>query len=672
MYGGTNMKAFSISIKGRVKNFSLPKNQPLVPLFEAIVNSIHSIEERRNSDSTFNNGTVTIYIERDDTQTTLDSFLSPVKNFRVVDNGIGFNEANIESFLMSDSTYKEKIGGKGVGRFSWLLAFEKAEIDSIYKDNDDLLERSFSFHIDSDGIDDRLEDYNGDYTDNTTCVYLKNYKSNYQENVPKNTKTIAMRIIEHCLIYFISDHCPNIVIFDEMGDGRLDLNKMFNDSIKTDKNISTFSINDEKFDILHVKMEDKSINGNKLYLCANSRVVAEKDLDKYIVDLDRTIYDNHGFYYIGVVSSKYFDSNVDMNRLSFNIPETGDSSTDISVEQIISKTKEEVEEYLEEFLVPIADKKQEKIKHYVIKKAPEFRHLLKYMPDDIKQIKPNLSEEKLDDELHQIKRKFDKQIKSENEKILEKLKTGAMEFSEYEQAFQSQINKVSDANGAVLAEYVAHRKVIIDLLELGIKRKDDGKFNKESFMHTIFYPMRATSDDVDYNSHNLWLIDERLAYSNYICSDKPFDNCENKERADILMLDSPVAVAETSNDGHPFNSITIFELKRPMRDDYSRQENPINQMYDYIDKIQNGKIKDINGRKINVDKSTTYYLYAICDVTDSLIKVLKQNSFKRTADGMGYYFYNDEYPAYIEVLPYDKIIDSAKQRNKILFDKLGI
>ena len=138
------------------------------------------------------------------------------------------------------------------------------------------------------------------------------------------------------------------------------------------------------------------------------------------------------------------------------------------------------------------------------------------------------------------------------------------------------------------------------------------------------------------------------------------------------MLDSPVAVAETSNDGHPFNSITIFELKRPMRDDYSRQENPINQMYDYIDKIQNGKIKDINGRKINVDKSTTYYLYAICDVTDSLIKVLKQNSFKRTADGMGYYFYNDEYPAYIEVLPYDKIIDSAKQRNKILFDKLGI
>ena len=32
------MRPFSINIRGRVKNFNLPKNQPLVPLFEAIVN----------------------------------------------------------------------------------------------------------------------------------------------------------------------------------------------------------------------------------------------------------------------------------------------------------------------------------------------------------------------------------------------------------------------------------------------------------------------------------------------------------------------------------------------------------------------------------------------------------------------------------------------------------
>ena len=47
------MRGFSISLKGRLKNFNLPKNQPLIPLYEAIVNSIHAIEEREKAEDTF-------------------------------------------------------------------------------------------------------------------------------------------------------------------------------------------------------------------------------------------------------------------------------------------------------------------------------------------------------------------------------------------------------------------------------------------------------------------------------------------------------------------------------------------------------------------------------------------------------------------------------------------
>lgn len=43
------MRGFSVNIKGRVKNYPLPKNQPLFPLYEAVVNSFHAIEERRTS-----------------------------------------------------------------------------------------------------------------------------------------------------------------------------------------------------------------------------------------------------------------------------------------------------------------------------------------------------------------------------------------------------------------------------------------------------------------------------------------------------------------------------------------------------------------------------------------------------------------------------------------------
>lgn len=42
-------RLFSSNLRGKVRNFSLPKNRPLVPLYEAIVNSINAIDERRKN-----------------------------------------------------------------------------------------------------------------------------------------------------------------------------------------------------------------------------------------------------------------------------------------------------------------------------------------------------------------------------------------------------------------------------------------------------------------------------------------------------------------------------------------------------------------------------------------------------------------------------------------------
>lgn len=57
--------------------------------------------------------------------------------------------------MESDSTYKAKIGGKGVGRFPWLKAFEKVEIQSVYKEyNDKFLQWSFCFRKYSKEISD--------------------------------------------------------------------------------------------------------------------------------------------------------------------------------------------------------------------------------------------------------------------------------------------------------------------------------------------------------------------------------------------------------------------------------------------------------------------------------------------------------------------------------------
>jgi hypothetical protein len=666
------MKRFSINLTGRIKNFNLPKNKPLLPLFEAIVNSIHSIEERKQNDQSFDNGIITIKTVRDNQMflPTMEESLQEIVGFIIEDNGMGFNERNLNSFMESDSTYKADKGGKGVGRFSWLKAFEKASVDSVYLDDGEFVKRCFEFSATDSEIDDSLVDCK-EAIDNLTTVSLENYKSDYRLNLPKNGETIANKIIQHCLVYFLSKDCPKIY-FDDNGE-RFFLNKIFNETIKTDENEQKFSINGKEFTLLNVKMEEASLNGSKLFLCANNRVVDEKELDKSIVDLDKQIFEKHQFYYVGILTSEYLDNNVDMNRLSFNIPDKGaDLIYDVSLEQLMDISCNKIEEYLKDYLDPIKEEKQQRIRKYVTDEAPQFRHLLKYMPEEIGKIKPNLSDDKLDDELHQIKRKFDKNVKSDNKKLLEKIERGFDSDYEYKQLFEKQVCKISEANKAELANYVAHRKIIISLLENGIRKTNSNKFNLESYVHNLIYPMRTTSDEIDYENHNLWLIDEKLAYCSFISSDIPFNNDNKEERTDIMILDNPIAVSDDENDGSEFDTIVLFELKRPMRDDYSLSENPVTQLYDYVEKIKSGKAKDKYGRIIKVGNGTKFYLYAVCDITASLEKTIRFNNFKHTPDNMGYYLFNDTYNAYIEILSFNKIIKDSKKRNRILFDKLGI
>ena len=56
--------------------------------------------------------------------------------------------------------------------------------------------------------------------------------------------------------------------------------------------------------MLHIKVEDSSLGASKLYLFANDRMVQEKDIEKEIVDLDKNLYRDKGFYYVGILSGQ--------------------------------------------------------------------------------------------------------------------------------------------------------------------------------------------------------------------------------------------------------------------------------------------------------------------------------------------------------------------------------
>lgn len=671
--GGIYMATFSIDLEGRVKNFDLPKNNPLLPLFEAIVNSIYAIEERQEKEKF--EGKITIRINREPQIALtdipgIDNSIRKIVGFTITDNGVGLDDTNMASFLQSDSTYRASKGGKGVGRFSWLKAFSKTHIESTYREDGAWVRREFDFDLSQKEIDDRLVDIE-DATDNRTTVDLIDYYKKYQDYAPKQAITIATKIMNHCFIYLMQANCPIITVVDE--DGTMCVNRMFEENIRREENSVKFEINGESFQLLHTRVQDTSVDASTLYLFANDRMVQSRNLEKAIVNLDKNLYKEEGYYYVGILSGKHLDDNVSTSRTSFDIDENGNNN-EITMSRILDEACKSVKLYLADYLNEVKNRKDSKIQSYIKGTAPQFSHLLKYMPDEIDAIKPSTVDSpiKLDDELYRIKRKFDTTLRAENDAIMKAMDVNENGYPEYNESFKAQIQKISDANKAVLADYVAHRRVILELLRRGIYLKEDGKFNKESYIHNLIYPMRTTSEDVSYEAHNLWLIDERLSYCDYISSDITFKNDPNRKRTDILMLDRPVAVSDQLNNGREFETIIILELKKPMRDDYTHSENPIIQLLGYVDKLRSNTMQDRNGRPIKVGSNTQFYLYAVCDLTPKLENIAKIFNFKYTPDNRGMYCYNDNSHAYMEILSFDKLIEDAEKRNKILFDKLGI
>ena len=110
-------------IEGVIRELSISEVDVLFPLYEAVVNAIQAIDERKDNKG----GKIGVYIERDNSEQSLfEQFNSyPISSIRIIDNGIGFTSSNIESFGKAHSTKKINIGGKGLGRFAMLSVFSK-------------------------------------------------------------------------------------------------------------------------------------------------------------------------------------------------------------------------------------------------------------------------------------------------------------------------------------------------------------------------------------------------------------------------------------------------------------------------------------------------------------------------------------------------------------------
>jgi Histidine kinase-, DNA gyrase B-, and HSP90-like ATPase len=115
------------NLRNQVRQTPLPKWKPWIPLFEAVMNAFQAI---RDANKTPGGGRILIEIERESSLIARDD--GPIQAVRITDNGIGMDDDNFDSFNTSFSVHKEQEGGKGLGRFTWLKAFDRVEIDSTF------------------------------------------------------------------------------------------------------------------------------------------------------------------------------------------------------------------------------------------------------------------------------------------------------------------------------------------------------------------------------------------------------------------------------------------------------------------------------------------------------------------------------------------------------------
>ncbi len=275
-------------------------------------------------------------------------------------------------------------------------------------------------------------------------------------------------------------------------------------------------------------------------------------------------------------------------------------------------------------------------------------------------------------ELYKHEQKWEYDIAKQKAEIEEK--NGSIDnWDQYMELFNEYCSNVTKLSQASLAEYVIRRKAVIELLEKALEVSDDGNYNREAQIHSIICPMRVTSDKVKFDDMNLWLIDDRMAYHQFLASDVtikslPIMDNDSINRMDIALFDRAISY---SSDIDTINSITIVELKKTQRDDLTKDDNnPINQVLGYVSNIKNGKVKKANGRDFGNVSNASFYCYVIADLTNSLKIDAENAGLIKTPDGEGYFGYNQPRGAYIEVISYDKLVRDARKRNQILFDKL--
>lgn len=679
------MTTLSPNIENRVRKLPKPSSpaQGLLPLFEAVSNAFFAIDDRVEKE-VGHRGQVRVTVRE----------LSSMDKIQIVvsDDGIGLDDVRFEAFCEVDTDFKSEKGGKGVGRLYWLDAFSNVEVSSRFMSESGPQTRCFRFKLSNE---EQIQDASPDDLVEApiglgTVVNFSGLRAeSYRKQFPKRRDTFLRYFSAHFISDFLVGNGAEVIV--DL-DGELTKYPEAVSDLVVGKAYQGDTVEHDEFGTLSVtgytcKAEASTgLDGtHQLHLLAHGRTVEPRKIDKLLGVLRVSREEDEDLVFHGCVSGPYLDQHVNEGRTAFNLKESKLQElcrfcADFVKDNFISEQIKEFEK---------ARKKdyQDFVQRYPIYGFADDDTQLGRVPFAAR------SPEEFATGLVKYQIRRDEKRQNDLERVIGLLEQEDEISESFADTLATATRELQDSERLALAQHVVRRKLVLELLEKlitrirarGDKQED---YHLESTLHSFIVPMRVNGEDssqVESTAHDLWIVDERLAFTRSFSSDQrlaqTLENSDSDARPDLFVwnLAHGLGVVDPNDEdaevdvSEPLRKVMIVEFKRPGRRQYGKVEDQIEQQITkYLRQLKGGQIEAFNRQNVRIADDCLFYVYVVADIVGDLEDQL--GGWTTTANGEGRIrsLDNDFKGSTIEVIQWQDLVNDAWMRNEATIRAAGL
>lgn len=544
-----------------------------------------------------------------------------LERITVTDDGEGFTTENLHYFDEICTGHKDDIGGKGVGRLSFLKYANKVYVESQLEG--ELVTFRYTPEFTPDDVNKRPS-----FGARSTRIVLSELKEQINTQVTKLVNAICDDLR---LLLFLKFQQGQSIDLHFTHNSRQPFDDSFHFNGKDIKALAqkTFDLEGESFNC-YLFRDEPPRKGIVAMLCADELCVEEVAISRRF-DICR---------HLVFVTSDYFNSRSNIERQRLEIPRTdgeADMASPISRDKLIPRLHDECLKMIQE----LAEDDIAKFKKGNIDKLAKYYPFIKV---------GSLGGDAALLDADEVVKSYRAQQARREDQLIEDLENGR----------QVSLDDISHLASDDLARFIVHRALVIDSLSHMPPE------SAEDAIHKAILPKKSNGAEIREN--NVWLIDDKFLSYSSIFSDEALSKIVQEVNSEFESKHQrrPDVAAFFSKDAeNKPNKLVIIEFKKPGADIFDNTK-ALAQCRLYANELAD-KIPSV----------LEVFAFAIVEVDDEFYRELKQTNYKDIFSLKERVVYQDfkignseSIPLHLYVMPVAALIKDAKARNKVFEEVL--